>query len=151
MRNPKAAVAVKSVVVAVLAGLTLAACAPTQTLVVERVIVQTPDGEVISTSESVLSEAGQPADPAAEVVANPAPAAPAPAAPAPAATEAAGSITRERAAEIALELVNGTLIEVDRDIERGRLVWYVSIRLDGTMHEIYVDRSTGEIVLHERW
>jgi uncharacterized membrane protein YkoI len=64
---------------------------------------------------------------------------------------ATGAITRERAAEIALAVVDGTLIEVDRDVERGRAVWYVAVRQGGTVHEIYVDRSTGEIVLHETY
>jgi len=63
---------------------------------------------------------------------------------------AAGStITRDRAAEIALARQPGSLIEVDTDWERGRAVWYVAIRSGGRVHEIYVDRSTGAIVLHE--
>jgi len=60
-------------------------------------------------------------------------------------------ISQERAAEIALEFMPGTLIEVDNDFEHGRAVWYVSIRADGHIHEIYVDRQTGEIVLHESY
>ena len=77
------------------------------------------------------------------------PPAPVPTAPAP-----ANQITRERAAEIALSLVSGgTLIEVDTDMERGIAVWYVAIRAsDGhTVHEIYVNRETGAIVLHETY
>jgi uncharacterized membrane protein YkoI len=45
----------------------------------------------------------------------------------------------------------GTLIEVDRDTERGRAVWYVAIRSGRIVHEIYVDRATGAIVLHETY
>ena len=59
------------------------------------------------------------------------------------------SISRDRAAEIALALVPGTLIEVDSDFEHGRAVWYVAIRSGRHIHEIYVDQQTGEIVYHE--
>ncbi|MCL1935392.1 MAG: stalk domain-containing protein [Defluviitaleaceae bacterium] len=62
-----------------------------------------------------------------------------------------GNITRERAAEIAQGVVSGTLIEVDRDFERGRQVWYVAIRSGGLVHEVYVDIITGEIVLHQSY
>ena len=59
------------------------------------------------------------------------------------------TISRDRAAEIALALVPGTLIEVDNDFEHGRAVWYVEIRSGRHIHEIYVDQQTGEIVYHE--
>lgn len=59
-------------------------------------------------------------------------------------------ITREHAAEIALGLVpGGTVIDVDDDWENGRVVWYVAIRSGGSVHEVYVDVQTGEIVDHE--
>jgi len=60
--------------------------------------------------------------------------------------------TREQAGEIALLLVpNGILVEIDNDFERGRAVWYVAIRDGHTVHEIYVDRENGNIVLHETY
>ena len=59
------------------------------------------------------------------------------------------SISQDRAAEIALELAPGTLIEVDYDFEDRRPVWYVEIHAGQMIHEIYVDVHTGEIVLHE--
>lgn len=60
--------------------------------------------------------------------------------------------SREQAGELALALVpNGILIEIDNDFERGRAVWYVAIRDGNTVHEIYVDRENGSIVLHETY
>ena len=65
---------------------------------------------------------------------------------------ATGEVSRDEAADIAMALVpNGTLIEVDRDTERSRNVWYVAIREGGTTHEIYVAMDNGEIVLHETY
>jgi len=65
---------------------------------------------------------------------------------------ASGEVSRDEAAEIALAVVpNGTLIEVDRDRERGRDVWYVAIRVGNRVHEVYVDMGNGEIVLHESY
>jgi len=59
-------------------------------------------------------------------------------------------ITRERAREIAQAVIpQGRVVEVDRDIERGRFVWHVEIREGGLTHRIYVDRSNGEIVYQE--
>ncbi len=60
-------------------------------------------------------------------------------------------ISRERAVEIAQGVASGDLIEVDNDFERGRSVWYVAIRSGNLVHEVYVDRTTGEIVLHESY
>lgn len=59
------------------------------------------------------------------------------------------AISHTQAAEIALGLVPGTLIEVDHDFENGVAVWYVGIRDGQAVHEIYVDVQTGHIVLHE--
>jgi len=110
-------------------------------------MVQTPDGLV--PLEDLTNNAAETVNNATEALN----AAPSVAAEVPAvgAVVEEGPISRERATEIALELVSGTVIEVDRDIERGRLVWYVAIREGGTVHEIYVDRSTGEIVRREAY
>ena len=83
----------------------------------------------------------------------PAPSAPAPTAPStPAPVPAAAAVSRDEAARIALGVVpNGTLIEVDRDMERGRAVWYVAIRVGDRVHEVYVDMENGDIILHESY
>ncbi len=60
-------------------------------------------------------------------------------------------ISSNTAIQIAKNLVSGDLVEVDRDVERGRAVWYVAIRSGSTVHEIYIDMETGEIVLHETY
>ena len=59
------------------------------------------------------------------------------------------AISYEQAVEIALSYVSGNLIEVDHDFEHGHTVWYVAIRADGFIHEIYVDVMSGEIIYHE--
>jgi uncharacterized membrane protein YkoI len=61
------------------------------------------------------------------------------------------AITPERAVEIALERVQGTVHEVDHDFERGIAAWYVEIRSGGRTHEIKVDVQTGDIIYQGSW
>ena len=93
--------------------------------------------------------------PSAPAPTTPAPSTPAPAPSTPAPTPSAPAttgVTRDEAARIAMGVVpNGTLIEVDRDMERGRAVWYVAIRVGNRVHEVYVDMENGNIILHESY
>lgn len=59
-------------------------------------------------------------------------------------------IARAEAERIALERAPGTILEVELERERGRLLYEIEIRLDsGVVREIGVDAETGEIVSDE--
>jgi len=61
------------------------------------------------------------------------------------------NISSLQAKDIALKEVAGELIEVLRDIENGRHVWFVAIRANGYTHDFYIDKETGEILVHDRY
>ena len=58
-------------------------------------------------------------------------------------------ISSQRAGEIALAIVPGQLVEVERDWENGRAAWWVEIRHEGMVHEFYIDTVTGAVLQHE--
>jgi len=61
------------------------------------------------------------------------------------------NIPQSQAIDIALKTVPGEVLEIETDIEDGRLVWFVSVRNNDGVHELYIDKETGEIILHETY
>jgi len=58
-------------------------------------------------------------------------------------------ISSEQAVEIAMRIAPGRLVEVSRDWENGRSVWWIEIRHNSMVHEFYIDMETGTILQHE--
>ena len=64
---------------------------------------------------------------------------------------AAGSVTSERAVEIALAIAGGgRLDDVEREWEHGRTVWSVKVVDGGWEVRVDVDAATGEVVRTEQ-
>ena len=64
------------------------------------------------------------------------------------------NISREEAAEIAIEHVGGgRATRPERDFEAFRRVWSVEVFYDGFVHEVYISKVTGDVVRVEldRW
>ncbi len=59
-------------------------------------------------------------------------------------------ITPQRAAEIAVQAVPGEIIEIELEIENGRLVYEIDILTSFGVYEVEVDAYTGEIIEIER-
>lgn len=79
--------------------------------------------------------------------AQPAPAAPAaPATAAPATAAPAGTVGSDQAAAIAGAAAGGVAIDVSPGWEDGRSVYYVDVRTDAGMVEVYLDAATGEVL-----
>lgn len=56
-------------------------------------------------------------------------------------------ITIEQAARIALSYVPGVVESIERDYERGVIVWEVEVRdTHGIEHEVIVDANTGRVI-----
>jgi uncharacterized membrane protein YkoI len=69
------------------------------------------------------------------------------------ATAADGSVVSSRdlgaaqAADRALEIAGGAVMDIDRGTERGQAVWEVVVRQDdGSAVELYIAQATGELV-----
>jgi uncharacterized membrane protein YkoI len=59
----------------------------------------------------------------------------------------APAITAQQAIGTALgEVPGGTVLEADLDLEDGRLVWDVVVRIEGGRLSVYVDAASGEVV-----
>jgi Peptidase propeptide and YPEB domain len=62
---------------------------------------------------------------------------------------AAGGISVAAAKAIAIRVVGGGRVtKVERETEHGRAVWDVDVTLRGAVHDIDVDRATGEVLRH---
>mgnify|MGYP000994310116 CR=1 FL=1 len=58
-------------------------------------------------------------------------------------------IPAEQAKKIALEKVNGTIVEFDFDYDDGRPEYEIEIKANGKEHDIEIDGYTGEITEFE--
>jgi len=59
---------------------------------------------------------------------------------------AAGSLSAEDASRIVVERVGGTVHEVEREVEHGRVEWKVEVTArDGNTYDIRVDAETGAV------
>lgn len=63
--------------------------------------------------------------------------------------QSAGPVDAARAAEIGADAVGGEAVDVWPGVEAGRSVYYVDVRTDDGMVEVYVDATTGEIMAIE--
>ncbi len=64
-----------------------------------------------------------------------------------AAPSPSGEIRIQRAVRTAQRVGGGRAVEGGRDRAQGQPVWYVTVRLaDGTGSEVYINRSTGDLV-----
>ena len=61
-------------------------------------------------------------------------------------TKAPGHITSEQAADIAVKTVNGTVTEIEKELEHGRWQYKVELRTNSGEAEIRIDAETGEVV-----
>ena len=69
----------------------------------------------------------------------------------PSGTAAGGTVSRERAGEIALARAGGgRIVEIEAETEHGRPVWSVKVVNAGIRHEVKVDRGDGAVVESER-
>lgn len=63
------------------------------------------------------------------------------------ALEREAKISRQRAQEIALKKVKGTITDVDIDRDDGQLVWSVDIRPNnGPKKDVRIDANTGKVI-----
>lgn len=63
------------------------------------------------------------------------------------ALEREAKISRQRAQEIALEQVKGTVTDVDIDQDDGQLVWSVDIRPNnGSKKDVRINANTGKVI-----
>ncbi|GAB3072532.1 PepSY domain-containing protein [Micromonospora schwarzwaldensis] len=64
---------------------------------------------------------------------------------------AGGTVSRQRAAEVALARIGGGRVtEIEAETEHGRPAWSVKVTRDGWRHEVKVDRVTGAVLEAER-
>ncbi|WP_405092666.1 PepSY domain-containing protein [Micromonospora sp. NBC_01392] len=64
---------------------------------------------------------------------------------------AGGTVSRQRAAEVALARTGGGRVtEIEAETEHGRPAWSVKVTRDGWRHEVKVDRATGAVLEAER-
>ena len=61
-------------------------------------------------------------------------------------TKALGHITSEQAADIAVKTVNGTVSEIEKELEHGRWQYKVELHTNSGEAEIRIDAETGEVV-----
>lgn len=62
-----------------------------------------------------------------------------------------GTVSRQRAAQIALaHLGGGRVVEIEAELEHGRPEWSVRVVRDGVRYEVEVDRGDGAVVGTER-
>ncbi|MFI2712041.1 PepSY domain-containing protein [Micromonospora sp. NPDC018662] len=64
---------------------------------------------------------------------------------------AGGTVSRQRAAEVALTRIGGGRVtEIEAETEHGRPAWSVKVSRDGWRHEVKVDRVTGTVLAADR-
>jgi len=61
-------------------------------------------------------------------------------------TKAPGHITSEQAADIAVKTVNGTVTEIEKELEHERWQYKVELRTNSGEAEIRIDAETGKVV-----
>jgi uncharacterized membrane protein YkoI len=58
-----------------------------------------------------------------------------------------GTVSRQRAGEIALARTGGgRIVEIEAELEHGRPVWSVKVARNGTRYEVKVDRGDGTVI-----
>lgn len=95
-------------------------------------VVQTANQTAAASAPTVVSTVAPTASPAASTSTR--------------ASESTSVITAKQAGEIAAKHVQGTVVEIDRDKEWGKLYYEVELRVQDGEAEVKVDAQTGKVV-----